>query len=214
MPTQYSNLAKFRLCKYPIVLWSMGAIAIAAMFPLLLLATTPPAVDQVLLPKPTGAYAIGRTSFHLVDSSRVDDQGSRPDHKREFIVFAWYPAEPGNNSPRADWLPSAWVPLEAEGLLGMMLSRSSNPAAKHVTAVLNSIGDHAREGAPIMRSTSGPFPVLLFAPGNYMFPTEYTSVIEDIVSNGYVVFGYVPTGFVTAVSNPDGPITRPYTQLK
>jgi hypothetical protein len=38
------------------------------------------------LPKPTGAYPVGRITFHLVDAARNDDQGSHKDRKREFMV--------------------------------------------------------------------------------------------------------------------------------
>ena len=168
-------------------------------------------VDKAVLPKPTGPYAVGRTSFHLVDASRTDEQGTREDHKREFMVFVWYPAAPGAAAPFAEWLPSDWVPLEAGGLLGTMLGRSSDPAAKDPPGVLRSVTVHARERSPIAKSPQR-FPLLLFGPGNLMFPTEYSAVLEEMASQGYIVIGYVPTGYVTAVSFPDGRITRRYAK--
>jgi predicted dienelactone hydrolase len=43
-----------------------------------------------------------------------------------------------------------------------------------------------------------------------MFPSEYSSVLEEMASQGYIVFANVPTGFVSGVSFPDGRITRRY----
>ena len=166
------------------------------------------AVEKFVLPKPSGPYAVGRASFHLVDASRTDEQGSREDHKREFMMLVWYPSEPGANGSPAEWLPSAWVSLEAGGLLGTMLGRSSDPSAKDISGVLRSVSVHALERSPIAKSRQ-PFPLLLFGPGNWMFPTEYSSVLEEMASQGYIVAGYVPTGFV-AVSFPDGRVTRRY----
>ncbi|WP_374018944.1 hypothetical protein ABU162_04120 [Paenibacillus thiaminolyticus] len=46
------------------------------------------------LPEPTGSYAIGTASYHLVDrsceESYTDDKG---DH-RELMITVWYPADP------------------------------------------------------------------------------------------------------------------------
>jgi pimeloyl-ACP methyl ester carboxylesterase len=159
----------------------------------------------VLLPKPTGPYPVGRRSFHLVDPSRTDVQGSRSDHEREFMVVVWYPSELNANAPRAPWLPSQWEPLEANGFLGMQLDRSSNAAAKDFHGVMGSVEVAAREDAPLARA-SKPFPILVFSPGNRMFPTEYSSLLEDLASHGYVVIGHVPTGWVS-VAFPDGHTT-------
>ena len=110
------------------------------------------AVEKFVLPKPSGPYAVGRASFHLVDASRTDEQGSREDHKREFMMLVWYPSEPGAKGSPAEWLPSAWVSLEAGGLLGTMLGRSSDPSAKDISGVLRSVSVHALERSPIAKS--------------------------------------------------------------
>jgi hypothetical protein len=169
------------------------------------------AVDKTFLPKTTGPYGVGRTSFHLVDASRTDELGSRADHKREFVIFVWYPADSVAAGAPAEWLPAEWVPLETNGLLGRMLGRSSDPVARDIPGVMRSVVVNAHELSPIADSPRR-FPLLLFGPGNMMFPTEYTSVLEEMASQGYIVIGYVPTGFVSAVSFPDGRVTRVYAR--
>jgi len=47
---------------------------------------------SLALPKPTGSYAVGRTTFDWVDSTRIDSMASKPDVRRELTVWIWYPA--------------------------------------------------------------------------------------------------------------------------
>jgi dienelactone hydrolase len=161
------------------------------------------------LPKPTGAYPVGRVTFHLVDASRNDDQGTHKDHKREFMVHVWYPAQPGAEGKPAPWMPADWARLEEKGILGMRLRPPSIPSARDYHKVVSAEVVHAREGVPLAASPKR-FPVILFSSGSLMFPSEYSSLVEDLASRGFVVIGNVPTGYVAAVSFPAGNVTRPY----
>src|SRR6185312_11660805 len=146
---------------------------------------------QLTLPVPTGEYQVGRKSFYLVDPARTDLLGSRGDHRRELMVEVWYPASAISKEQTSDWFPSAWAAQESKGLLGMLLSRAQNPPAGGVQQVAGSVKAHAREMAPLAKS-SRPFPVLVFSSGNRMFPAEYSSLLEDLASHGYVVVGHAP----------------------
>src|SRR3954468_21289624 len=53
--------------------------------------SSPPAAFE--LPKPTGTYPVGTTSWRLTDRSRPETFGA-PGHMREVEVIAWYPATP------------------------------------------------------------------------------------------------------------------------
>jgi AraC-like DNA-binding protein len=46
------------------------------------------------LPKPTGNYAVGTTSFHFVDAAQAEIFTADTTDRRELVVQAWYPAEP------------------------------------------------------------------------------------------------------------------------
>jgi hypothetical protein len=144
------------------------------------------------LPEPTGAYPVGRVTYQLVDGSRSDDQGSREDHKREFMVQVWYPAQSGTGGKPAVWLPADTARLEEKGYLGLLLRASSDPAAKDVPKVLASVVVHAREEMPVAGSARR-FPVLVFAAGSQTIASTYSSVVEDLASRGFVVIGYGPT---------------------
>jgi hypothetical protein len=64
------------------------------------------------------------------------------------------------------------------------------------------IKTHAVENAAVS-SEKTIFPVLLFSPGFGAMATEYTAILEDIASHGYVVVAINPTGFapVTVFEN-------------
>src|SRR5262245_29588018 len=64
------------------------------------------ATTQSPLPAPTGPYAVGRTEFDWVDSSRPDSDS--PSEHREIAVWLWYPASPRNPSEAAEWMPGKW----------------------------------------------------------------------------------------------------------
>ena len=57
----------------------------AFIFPALL-----PVVD---LPVPTGSYAVGTTTFKLVDETRKEVFSAEPGDYRTILVTAWYPAD-------------------------------------------------------------------------------------------------------------------------
>jgi len=144
------------------------------------------------VPEPTGAYPVGRTTYHLVDGSRDADQGSHKGQKREFMVHLWYPAKSGAVGKPAPWVPTDRLNHEENGFVGMMLRRSAAPAAKDVRNVLTSVAVHAREDVPPADSPRR-FPVLLFAAGSQQIPSEYSCLTEDLASRGFVVVGYGPT---------------------
>lgn len=58
------------------------------------------------LPKPTGPYAIGTISYHLIDQNRNDPHA--PGAKRELMVQVWYPAEK-NCLAKEPYLSSEYV---------------------------------------------------------------------------------------------------------
>lgn len=60
------------------------------------------------LPRPTGPFAVGRTTFDWVEKGRTDDFGQTAEAvDRELVVWVWYPAVPGTGSA-AEYLPRLW----------------------------------------------------------------------------------------------------------
>jgi len=153
--------------------------------------------QQSPLPAPTGTYAVGRTIFDWTDESRVDLES--PKGHREIPVWVWYPASPLKAAQPAEWLPGIW----GEILAAIIAPRPTPGQPTPEKYPMNSILSHSYTDVPIS-SELKKFPVLIFAPGMGSFPTQYSGIIEDVVSHGYIVAGIVPTYFSQYTVFSDG----------
>jgi dienelactone hydrolase len=142
---------------------------------------------EVVLPKPTGPYAVGRTLFDWKDLKRDDPYSSAIGKHRELMVWLWYPAKVAAQSKPAEYIPSDWA--------------SALPW-RPVT-IPSRVRVHAVSDAPIAENQQ-PYPVLIFSTGFGNLPSDYTSLVEDIVSHGYVVLGITSTYSAPVVRFPDG----------
>jgi predicted dienelactone hydrolase len=142
----------------------------------------------VTFPKLTGAYAVGRVSYDLIDPSRKETFINNPGARREIMVTVYYPA-----NPPASAKP---VPYVAGKMAELLASKVHFPAV--ATQLIHS---HAYENVPI---AGGKFPVVLFSPGIGTPPLEYTSAVEDLASHGYIVAMIYHTYSVPATVFADG----------
>ncbi|WP_449344038.1 alpha/beta hydrolase [Streptomyces pactum] len=125
------------------------------------------------LPLPTGRYAIGRDTLHLVDHSRPDpwvpEAGAR-----ELMVDLFYPARPGTGSPAAyTSTEEARTLLESRGLEGVIPAEAVGRAVTH-----------GRTGA---RPVGGKHPLVVLSPGFTVSRYTLTLLAEELASRGYVV---------------------------
>jgi dienelactone hydrolase len=142
---------------------------------------------EVVLPKPTGPYAVGRALFDWKDPKRNDPYSAAVGKQRELMVWLWYPATTSPQSKAAEYIPSAWA---------------SELPWRPVT-IPSRVRVHAVADAPIAADRQA-HPVLVFSTGFGNLPSDYTSLIEDIVSHGYVVLGITNTYSAPVVRFPDG----------
>ena len=161
----------------------------------------------ISLPPPSGSYLVGRKCFDWIDEKRQDPFDSW--HRRELVVWAWYPAGGRARASPAPYVPGRWGLISARwSALTVRLHMSPSlfnalgtppPLA---ASSLEKIQTHSWVNAPLSTGESK-FPVLIFSPGLGQMPTDYTALIEDIVSHGYIVFGINPTYFTdsTVFSN-------------
>jgi len=148
----------------------------------LILALLP--VADLRLPAPSGPHRVGTEVFALELQGRADPaDASRP---RQLLVQLWYPAEPSSAQELAPYLYEvelfealehehyldldtdtlgAWADLSTHAHLGAALLGSATPAAE-ATADL---------------------PLVLFSPGLGMARCSYTTLVEALASNGFVV---------------------------
>lgn len=153
--------------------------------------------QTLTLPAPTGPYAIGRVSYDWTDQTRLETYTNQPDAKRELLVWVWYPAIPGAKVSTLPYFPPAWIEQwdQYRGNTGNQLFQSYSSIQTHTL-------DH-----PPLASTSTKYPVLVFSPGMGLVPGNFTMLIEDLVSHGYIVVGINPT-YTAPVIFPDGRTTQ------
>ncbi|MFE0178354.1 alpha/beta hydrolase family protein [Streptomyces sp. NPDC059002] len=125
------------------------------------------------LPRPTGPFAVGRDTLHLVDKSRRDPWVPSAG-ARELMVSAYYPALPGSGRPT-----SYMTGKEAQLLL-----KSGHMDGKVSAAAYRATRTFARADA---RPLQGRFPLVLLSPGFTTPRATLTHLAEDLASRGYVV---------------------------
>ncbi|MGW2042425.1 alpha/beta hydrolase family protein [Streptomyces virginiae] len=127
------------------------------------------------LPRPTGAFAVGRDTLHLVDRERKDPWVPTAD--RELLLSLYYPALAHTGSP-APYMAVA----EAKALL-----TDRGQLGDHVTPErLAATRTHSRTGA-LPRPSADRYPLIVLSPGFTMPRASLTTLAEDLASRGYVV---------------------------
>jgi alpha-beta hydrolase superfamily lysophospholipase len=168
-----------------------GAVGVAAAPHQSAQGKAPTAID---LPRPTGALPVSRTSFHWTDPTRPDDVGRKT--PRELMVHLWYPARPSSGAEAGPYVPNV-----------ALLSGVLDPAHFEV---LQAARVHASTDQPVAPSPSR-FPVLIFSHGNQTSSFLYASIIEEVVSHGYVVAAIDHPGEALFTIFPDERVV-PYSE--
>jgi dienelactone hydrolase len=175
--------------------WTMGSVLllIALLLGYLWLQNS----RKVLLPAPTGPYAVGRVEYDWVDETRPESLRNGANTKRELAVWIWYPAAVSPTSqPAAEYLPEKWRMAREQG---------QGSFARFFMQNLGSVKVHAIADAPVA-ATHPAYPVLIFEPGLGPIATDYTTLAEDLASHGYMVVACTPTYSASVVVFPDGRI--------
>lgn len=126
------------------------------------------------LPPPTGPYGVGRTLAYAKDDDRPEIWTEDAKDRRELPLFIWYPADPAAKGTLSNYLP--YPDDKVRGALAIERARG------------RMLTIHTRDDAPLPKGNEK-FPVLLFSGGAGGSPASYHSIIEDLVSHGYVVVG-------------------------
>ncbi|MEU6126726.1 alpha/beta hydrolase [Streptomyces sp. NPDC047123] len=129
--------------------------------------------EKLRLPRPTGPFAVGRDTLHLVDRDRRDPWVPSAG-ARELMVDLSYPGRHGGGRPTA-----YTSRREAELLLAYGgLDRRIPAAAYSATRTF------ARAG---IRPAPGRFPLIVLSPGFTAPRSTLTHLAEDLASRGFVV---------------------------
>ena len=150
---------------------------------------------DITLPKPTGKYEVGRTTFHWIDTSRVDSLSPPPYSKRELIVWIWYPATISKTDTIVPYDRAPWEKeTDEQGnlIFHLIFARDGSK-----------INAHSFQ-SPQISDKQSKFPVLLMKSGIGTLATDYTTFAEELASNGYIVVGSDAPYSTFAIRMPDG----------
>jgi predicted dienelactone hydrolase len=150
------------------------------------------------LPRPTGPFKVGRTTYHVVDHAAK----ARDASEGEFIVYMWYPADADSSGSAALYLP---VPTQARDAVASSVRRLLGAA--YCSFEQNRISAYAIENPRIAKSEK-PYSLLLFLPGLGVTGLAYTAQIEDLASHGYAVAAVEYAPIAPFVMFPEGRVTN------
>jgi predicted dienelactone hydrolase len=158
------------------------------------------------LPSPTGRFGVGRVSYEWVDVMRPDGHSTDPQAHRDLMVYLWYPSLKGKAKEIGEYLPGAKL-MDANSAVRPVMQEEFGTNWQFI--VSGAVSSLAAENAPVAASTKR-FPVVILAHGLGGTSFEYTALIEDLVSHGYVVAAIENTYMAAAVVFPDGRIIPSY----
>ena len=144
------------------------------------------------LPEPSGPASVGTQALSLLDASRTDWSGNA----RTLVVRAWYPAEATRGQPAPYFLDSREAAAN-EPIAGLFDSMHAS-----------SVRDAPVAGGPRRR------PMLVLSTGLGVFLPAYTTLAEQLASQGYFVFGIEHPGGSGNVVLPDGTLVPVDPQLE
>jgi hypothetical protein len=127
------------------------------------------------LPEPMGDFSVGTKNIYLEDTSRLETITDEPDDLRRITVKMYYPSEANLENPEK-YLTNGVA-------AGFATNKGIPPFA---FSHFDLIPTHAEKGLPIKTAT---FPLIILSHG-YLWNVElYPSIIENLVSRGYIVAG-------------------------
>ncbi|TFG34508.1 hypothetical protein EU527_03020 [Candidatus Thorarchaeota archaeon] len=149
------------------------------------------------LPLPNGEYAIGTTTFELTDDSRDETFTEIPTDHRRILVKAWYPTDDVNGFTTAPY-------VDAPHQFGTGIQKSWGfPSI--IVSHFSLVKTHSYLDAPISQ-TKDDYPVLIFSHGYGGIIMQNTILMEELASNGYIVFSISHSYEAAVTSFPDGSV--------
>ena len=156
-------------------------------------------IMTLVIPQPTGSFGIGKSIHTIVDVSRNEKHGVG---KRELLIYIYYPT---NKHSFSTYAPDI-MPFLKESL------QQSLEVNNERLNYLDSLKEHTAIHAPLL-DEQNKFPVLFFCPGLGDPIETYTTLLEEMASQGYVVIAINHTYGVDPTVFPNGKIVRMNTEL-
>ncbi len=149
------------------------------------------------LPIPSGEYTIGAVTFELTDDTRNETFTTDPDDHRRILIKAWYPSDDIDGYRMAPY-------VDAPGQFLTGVERSFGFPAL-VVSHIPLTKTHSYLNAPLSQAETS-FPILIFSHGYGGIIMQDTVLMEELASNGYIVFSISHSYEAAVTSFPDGSV--------
>lgn len=150
------------------------------------------------LPPPSGPHAVGVRDFEVVDSERHGLLGASASAPRRLLVRVWYPTKPDAAATPAPYFTAHEAKTTARGLGHLANFPPLLTYLKHVRT--NSIRD-----APLHHGRSK-LPVVIYNHGYQSFAGQNNALMEELASNGYLVWSIQHSGDASDTVMPNGDV--------
>ncbi len=155
------------------------------------------------LPRPTGPYGVGVETRFVTDPARVDAQAPQPNSPRTLQVHVIYPSDADAGGVAAPYLPPTVADAYAAAFAGFAGDGILTPPARFPERWEVLVRTQLRLGVGLP-SDGARFPVVLFGHGMGGVTGFYTTTLQDLASNGFVVVAVDHTWDTELVVFPDG----------
>lgn len=145
-------------------------------------------VGNAIFPFPTGPHQVGRISRHWTDETREETFTDAEDDLRELMLRIWYPADPEPGAESGPYMQD-FVGDTGEDTIGAWLAFAGEDPI--VAWFKENIGGWIANSFPDapLSDAEAKYPVLIFSGGFRSLPEQYTTQIEELASQGYIVVG-------------------------
>jgi dienelactone hydrolase len=126
------------------------------------------------LPEPSGPHRVGSVVFRWTDTQRPETLTTVSSDHRQVVAQAWYPTDVRGGRSVPYFEAQGHLPGSIAGLPAFMF------------ASFGSVSTHATESPAISNGQSS-WPVVLFSPGLAMPREQYSALLADLASRGFVV---------------------------
>jgi hypothetical protein len=166
---------------------------------LLIVISLPPLLVPVFkLPIPSGPYGVGIKYDYFIDKSRLEPLTSDSTDFQEISVQIRYPAEISiKDKPVKYW--------ENASKKSKIISKFWGGLPTFLFNHLSLIKTHSYLDANLSNAEQA-FPILIFNHGSVGLPSLNTVLLEELASNGFIIFSIGHSDYIPFFIKPDGTI--------
>jgi hypothetical protein len=179
-------------------LWLRVVIGVLNILLLIIISMPPVLVPVFKLPIPTGPYDVGIKYDYFIDKNRPEPLTPDSTDFQEISVQVRYPAELSSTDKPVKYWENASVKSK-------IISKFWGGLPTFLFNHFSLIKTHCYLDASLSK-TEKTFPILIFNHGSIGMPSLNTVLLEELASNGFIVFSIGHSDYIPFFIKPDGNI--------